>query len=47
MNSGLSTYKDMVSIDKKKMQEEIESMPKPDHIVEAEKELLSYEGLKK
>lgn len=29
------------------MLEEIESMPKPEHIVEAEKELLSYEGIKK
>lgn len=40
-------FKDIVTIDKRKMQEELESIPKPEHITEAEKELLSYEGLKR
>lgn len=38
--------RDVIAIDKKKMQEEIDSTPKPDHLAAAEKELLSYAGLK-
>ncbi|XP_067932061.1 zinc finger protein 532-like isoform X2 [Watersipora subatra] len=45
--AGPPAYKDIVTIDKKKMQEEIENIPKPEHIVEAEKVLLSHESMKK
>lgn len=45
--SVTSLYKDIVAIDKRKIQEEIDNLPKPEHLVEAEKLLLSFEGMRK
>lgn len=45
--SVTSLYRDIVTIDKRKIQEEIDSLPKPEHLIEAEKLLLSFEGMKK
>lgn len=40
------SYKEIAPVDKKKIQEEIESVPKPTHLLEAQRELLSFTGLK-
>lgn len=43
---GIPLYKDIVTIDKRKIAEEVDNLPKPDHLLDAEKELLSFKSVK-